>query len=127
MLIAKEKKKKKPRLKATDAKTEAKPKPARRLPFELNPIPKRKRPKPRPLSREELRKQNQKYLKKTQDEDVKLGEVVGGALAIVGATIASAAKGGAAACGVVATNPVLLGVGIGLMGIGAGLWWMLSG
>jgi len=129
MLISEEKKKgkKKPRLEATDAKTEAKSKPSRRLPLELNPISKRKRPKPRLLSQEELRKQNQKYLKKKQDEDVKLGEVVGGGLATLGATIASAAKGGAAACGVVATNPVLLGVGIGLMGIGAGVWWLLSG
>ena len=129
MLISEEKKKgkKKPRLEATDAKTEAQPKPSRRLPLELNPIPKRKRPKPKPLSREELRKQNRQYLKKKQDEDVKLGEVVGGGLATLGATIASAAKGSAAACGVVATNPLLLGIGVGLMGLGAALWWLLSG
>ena len=111
----------------TRSEVEPKPKVTRRLPLELNPIPKRKRAKPKQMSKEELRKQNQEYLKKKQDGEVKVGEVIGGGLATLGAAIASAAKGSAAACGVVATNPVLLGVGIGLMGIGAGVWWLLSG
>jgi hypothetical protein len=130
MLASEDKKKikKKSVREADDTRPEVKPEPKvpRRLPLEINPMPKRKR-KPKQMSKGELRKQNQEYLKKKQAEDVKLGEIVGGGLATLGATIASAAKGSAAACGVVATNPVLLGVGIGLMGIGAGLWWLLSG